>query len=655
MPAAVPNSFSPKSLRLVFSALLLILLLASLDQTIVSTALPTIASEFGGLDHLSWIVTAYLLATTVVSPIYGKLGDLYGRKVVLQSAVVLFLIGSALCGLSRSMGELIAFRAIQGLGGGGLIVSAMAAVGDVISPRDRGRYQGIFGAAFGVSTVVGPLIGGFFVESLSWHWIFYVNLPLGILAFIALAWAFPSKTKKRGGGIDFPGAFLLGATLTGLVLFTSLGGTVLPWTSAAAIGLAVLSLSALTAFLFVENRAKEPILPLGLFRNRVFTISGAVSFVVGLAMFGSVTYLPLYLQVVKGAAPSTAGLEITPMMGGVLCSSIISGQIISRIGRYKAFPIIGTAAMSAGLYLLSTLGVATSTLIASVYMLVLGIGLGMVMQVLVLAVQNAVSYDDLGVATSSATLFRSIGGSVGVSLFGALFASELAQRLANVNSAAAAIAPFSDPSAIRSLPDVVRGPYLEAFAGALQPVFFIAALLGVVAFVLTFLLKEIPLRSGARFEDIGDSFAMPRDPTSLEELERIVTKLAGRETRWGVYERLARELELSLRPDEIWLLGRLAELDREVSRDAISVARRSDPKAFRRNLDALVTGGYVSLADEHRPRLTEAGNQLRGRIEESRKSGFAKILRDWAPETHADAKILIERLVHSFVSEPPIH
>ncbi|MBV9584242.1 MAG: MFS transporter, partial [Alphaproteobacteria bacterium] len=393
--------------RLIFGALMLVLLLASLDQTIVSTALPTIVGEFGGLAHLSWIVTAYLLATTVVTPLYGKLGDLFGRKIVLQSAILLFLLGSALCGFSRSMGELIGFRALQGLGGGGLIVTTMAVVGDILSPRERGRYQGIFGGVFGFSTVIGPLIGGFFVEHLTWRWIFYVNLPLGLLAIAVIGWTFSASTSRRRPSIDLAGAGLLAVTLASLILFTSLGGHSFAWGSREILSLIALCLAALIGFIVAETWAAEPILPLRLFANRIFAVACGVGFIVGLAMFGSVTYMPVYLQVVKGVSPSTAGLQLTPMMGGVLLTSIASGRIISRIGRYRAFPIAGTAIMTVWLGLLATLGTASSTWAASGYMLVLGLGLVMVMQVLVLAVQNAVDYRDLGVATSGTTLFRS--------------------------------------------------------------------------------------------------------------------------------------------------------------------------------------------------------------------------------------------------------
>ncbi len=413
--AAMPPSGAQRhSVRLIFAALMLVTLLASLDQTIVSTALPTIVGELGGLAHLSWIVTGYLLATTIVTPLYGKLGDLLGRKVVLQSAILLFLAGSALCGMSRSMLELIVFRAVQGLGGGGLMVTTMAAVGDIVTPRERGRYQGLFGAVFGVSTVIGPLIGGYFVEHLSWRWIFYINLPLGMVSVLVIGWTFRTPPAiRRRQSIDLAGAALLAAFLTAVMLLTTLGGQSIGWVSLWSGMLVACVVFGFAGFVLVERRAPEPILPLSLFGNRIFVVSGAVGFIVGLAMFGSVTYMPLYLQIVSGVSPARAGLELTPMMAGVLVTSIASGRIISQIGRYRMFPIAGTAVMTVGLALLSTLNAASATWLASVYMLVLGLGLGMVMQVLILAVQNAVDYRDLGVATSGANLFRSIGGSIG--------------------------------------------------------------------------------------------------------------------------------------------------------------------------------------------------------------------------------------------------
>jgi EmrB/QacA subfamily drug resistance transporter len=391
-----------------------VLLLASLDQTIVSTALPTIVGDLGGISKLSWVVTAYLLASTVVGPVYGKLGDLYGRKLVLQAAIVIFLVGSALCGISQNMTELIVFRALQGLGGGGLFVVTIAVVGDIIAPRERGRYQGFFGAVFGVSTVIGPLLGGFFVDNLSWRWIFYVNLPIGVLALAVIATAFQAARDQVPHTIDYLGAVLLAGGLSAIVLYTSLGGTTYGWGSPGMIALIVGGVVLLTAFVFAEARAPEPILPLESFRNRVFTVTSAVGFIIGLALFGAITYLPLYLQDVKGHSPTTSGLLITPMMAGLLITSIGSGQLISRFGRYKPFPIAGTAIAAVGLLLLSRLQVGTSTVAAGAFMLVLGLGLGLVLQVLVLAAQNAVDYEYLGVASSGSTLFRQIGGSIGV-------------------------------------------------------------------------------------------------------------------------------------------------------------------------------------------------------------------------------------------------
>ena len=340
-------------MRLIFAALMLVLLLASLDQTIVSTALPTIVGDLGGLSKLSWVVTAYLLASTVSGPLYGKLGDLYGRKPLLQAAIVLFLIGSVLCGISQNMTELIVFRALQGLGGGGLIVLTLAVVGDIFSPRERGRYQGFFGAVFGVSTVIGPLLGGFFVDNLSWRWIFYVNVPVGAIALVVIGVAFHSRADHVHHSIDYVGAGLLAAGLSAIVLFTSLGGTTYAWGSPEALTMLVVGVVLLAAFPFAERRAAEPILPLELFRNRVFVVTGAVGFIVGLALFGAVTYLPLYLQVVKGHSPTSSGLTLTPLMVGLLFTSILSGQLISRYGRYKPFPIVGTAIMTVAVLMLS--------------------------------------------------------------------------------------------------------------------------------------------------------------------------------------------------------------------------------------------------------------------------------------------------------------
>jgi EmrB/QacA subfamily drug resistance transporter len=362
----------------IFSALVLVLLLASLDQTIVSTALPTIVSEIGGLAHLSWIVTAYLLATTVVVPLYGKLGDIYGRRIVLQVAVIIFLIGSALCGLAQNLPELIAFRIVQGLGGGGLIVTAIAVVGDIVPPRERGRYQGFFGGVFGLSTVIGPLLGGFIVEEFSWRWIFYINLPLGLLAFAVINRTFKPHRHPSNVSIDYAGASLLALALTSVILISSLGSTLISEAPVSFMAITLLGVLSIAAFIYIETVVADPLLPLSLFKNRAFVLATGIGFIVGMALFGSITLLPVYFQVVKGLDPTSAGLHLTPMMLGVLITSIISGQIISRIGRYRMFPIMGTALMTLALACLSQIEVETPPWLASTYMLVLGAGPGMV-------------------------------------------------------------------------------------------------------------------------------------------------------------------------------------------------------------------------------------------------------------------------------------
>jgi EmrB/QacA subfamily drug resistance transporter len=509
--ATEPVTQPQPRLRLIFLALMLVLLLASLDQTIVSTALPTIVGDLGGISHLSWVVTAYLLAATIAGPLYGKLGDLYGRKLVLQVAIVLFLIGSALCGLSQSMAELIGFRTLQGLGAGGLMVVTFAVIGDVIPPRERGKYQGYFGAVFGFSTVVGPLLGGFFVDNLSWRWIFYVNLPVGAVALTVIAFAFHTQVDKRRHAMDYLGAALLAGTLASVVLFTSLGGTTWAWSSPKIIGLIVLSIVLLPLFLLAEHRSTEPILPLSLFRNHTFSVTSIVGFIVGFALFGAITYLPLYLQVAKGSSPTRSGLQLTPLMAGVLITSIVSGQVISRVGRYRAFPILGTAIMAVAMFLLSQVQAGTSTWVAALDAAVLGLGLGMVMQVLILAVQNSVDHSVLGVATSGSTMFRQIGGSIGVALFGTIFANRLHVELAARLPAGTHIPKVINPAGIRHLPPAEHQAFADAVATALHPVFLVAGAVSLVAFALTWLLREVPLRTRSQ---PGDAIPPPRDERS---------------------------------------------------------------------------------------------------------------------------------------------
>jgi len=481
-------------IRLLFTALLLVMLLGALDQTIVSTALPTIVGELGGLESLSWVVTSYLLTSTIVVPLYGKFGDLFGRKVVIQASILIFLAGSVLCGVAQDMTQLIVLRALQGLGGGGLMVVTMAAIADVIPPAERGRYQGLFGGVFGLATVVGPLLGGFIVEHLSWRWIFYINVPLGVLALIVIGLVFKPHVAHVKHKIDYMGAAFLAASLTCIILFTSQGGTLLPWSSPQLWFTLVLGFITLGGFIYEERLADEPIMPLELFRERTFVLSGLIGFIVGFSLFGAITFLPLYLQVAKGSTPSQAGLQILPIWPAILSTSIISGRLISRIGKYRWFPICGTALVACGMFLMSTLQLATPLHTMYLFMLLLGLGLGMVMQVLVLAVQNAVPFKNVGVATSGATLFRSIGGSVGVATFGAIFTNGLQSRLADTMPAGAELPRSMGPTTLEHLPAALRDTYLNAFAGSMHVVFLVAGAVVLLAFALSWFMQDKPLR-----------------------------------------------------------------------------------------------------------------------------------------------------------------
>ncbi len=650
IPAQVAQN---QRVRLIFGALLLVLLLASLDQTIVSTALPTIVGDLGGVSDLSWVVTAYLLSSTVVGPVYGKLGDQYGRKIVLQVAIVIFLVGSALCGISQNMTELIVFRGIQGLGGGGLFVITIAVVGDIFPPRERGRYQGYFGGVFGVSTVLGPLLGGFFVDHLSWRWIFYVNLPIGLIALAVIATAFQPRTDHVKHTIDYLGAALLAGGLSAIVLYTSLGGTTYSWTSPWMLALIVGGVVLLAAFVFAEGRAAEPILPLELFRNRVFSVTSAVGFIVGLALFGAITYLPLYLQDVKGHSPTTSGLLILPLMVGLLTASIGSGQLITRFGRYKPFPVAGTAIMVVGLFLLSRLQVDTSTVVTGAYMLVLGFGLGNVIQVLVLAAQNAVDYKYLGVASSGSTLFRQIGGSIGVSVFGAIFANQLAANLVGKLPPSARVpSSAANPAVVKQLPAVLRDPFRIAITDALTTVFLVAAGIAVLAFLLTWLLPEVPLKTTAGAPDPGDGLHPARDDDALREIERALSRLARREERWQLYERLGGRAGLDLAPPELWLLARLGERT-PLTEDQLGEQLPVDPVQIAAALEQLERRSLVEQDGGGPIELTKTGREDYERLVTARCDGLRELLSGWDPDEHPQLRELIDKLGRDLVSEIP--
>lgn len=660
---AAPEPLTHRQVLVIFSGLLLAMLLAALDSTIVATALPTIVGELGGLERLAWVVTAYLVAQTIVTPLYGKLGDLYGRKVVLQGGIVLFLIGSVLCGMSATMGQLILFRFIQGLGGGGLMVTTMAVVGDVVPPRERGRYQGIFGAVFGVSSIAGPLLGGYFTTHWSWRWIFYINLPLGLVAMAVIAATLPARAERVRRAIDFAGSGLLAVTLSAAILAADLGGVTYGWTSPVILGLAAVTVVALAAFIAVERRAAEPVLPLRLFRERAFSVSSAVGLIVGFAMFGSVTYLPVFLQVVNGATPTGSGLQMLPMMGGMLVSSITSGQMISRWGRYKVFPVVGTAVMAIGLLLLSRMDAETTLTGASVNMLVLGLGLGLVMQVLVIAVQNAVDYRDLGVATSGTTLFRLIGGSLGTAAFGAIFAAGLRSRLMATlppgASAGEGAGAGLSPQMLAQMPAATRALYVDAFTGSLSTVFLAAAAIAAIGFLLALLIPEKPLResvaatAGDVGTEAGEAFAMPQDADSVRQMERALALVASRDASREYVQRVTERAGVDLAPAAAWLLVRIDE-DPRLDPHALGRTAQVDAPVIDRALGELRDRGLVADGSGGL-RPTDAGCAVLDRLVDARRAHLAEVLAEWNPERRGELAERIRQMSRDLVPNTPRH
>lgn len=497
---------SHRQIQVVFVGLMLGMLLAALDQTIVSTALPTIVGELGDQDKLAWVVTSYLLASTVSTPLWGKISDIYGRKHLFQAAIVVFMVGSMLIGLSRNMGMLIAFRGVQGLGAGGLMALAQAIIADIVAPRERGRYQGYIGSVFAFSSVVGPVLGGFFVDSLSWRWAFYINVPVGIIALVVTSSVLRIPIRRIDHRIDYLGAALLVAGVSPILIAAEWGGREYPWGSSMIIGLGIGGLIGLTLFILQERRATEPILPLRLFSNPTISLSCGALFVVGLAMFGAIIFLPQYLQVVAGASPTTSGLYMLPLMVGLMGTVTTSGRIIAKTGRYKRFPVIGLSTIAVGMYMLSFLKVDTAFAYRALSMMVLGAGIGMVMQVLILVVQNSVELRDIGVATSTATFARSMGGAMGVALFGSIMSNRLHHHIPRLLAATGVKVPsggdsgnlgslLGSPKQIRALPEPLRGAILEGFVRSIHVVFLAAIPIALIGLVIVLFMKEVELRS----------------------------------------------------------------------------------------------------------------------------------------------------------------
>ncbi|HTR68874.1 MAG TPA: MDR family MFS transporter [Mycobacteriales bacterium] len=655
---SAPPELDNRTKNIVFATIALGMLMAALDQTIVSTSLPSIVTDLGGGTHISWVVTAYLLAETIATVITGRFGDLFGRKRVFQTSVVIFLAGSALSGAAQNFEWLVAARALQGLGGGGLTVTATALIGDVIPLRDRGRYQGALGGVFGVTTVLGPLLGGYFTDSLSWRWDFYVNLPVGIVVIALAARTLPSIRATERPVIDYAGVATVGVGSAGLILATSWGGTTYPWLSPQIITLFVVSAVALAAFVWVELRAVEPILPMRLFRGQVFTVCCALSFLVGFAMLGSITFLPTFLQYVDGVSATMSGIRMLPLVVGLMFTALLSGVLVSRTGRYKIYPVLGMPIVAVGFFLLSRFDQDTSSLVTSLSMVVVGLGIGLCLQVLTLVVQSTARYRDLGVATSGVTFFRTMGSSFGAAVFGSMYANFLAPRLVSALRQSPDVPPAAavSPTALHQLPDDAITHVVDAYATSLQMVFRWAIPVALVGFALALVLKEVPLRDTERAaaSDLGEKFAMPTQQTSQERLERAISWILRRDPATSLRTVLERS-GTTVTDAELW--GLAAVFVRARTRGGvtsiadIAIGHRLPPTVIAPFYHQLA-GDLLVVIHGEEVSLTPAGQDQVDLFIAALKQWLVEQLSGWeTPLDAADVSAALDRIATRFVRD----